>query len=122
MGSLLALDRAILGVTYPDASGPFVRAVAGRLEAHGWSVRREVAVTDRGDGHAGRVDIVAHLPGPNGGTVAIECDSRSPRRKSIRKLQQVRASLRIVLLRSREGEKSLGMRGCAHVIGLEVSP
>lgn len=58
-------------------------AVALHLEECGWKVRREYAVVT-GDGHGGRVDIVA---AKNFRRIALELDNRTPRGRSIIKLQ-----------------------------------
>jgi hypothetical protein len=61
----------------------FVDSFAGRLAELGYFVAREIYVDDRGDGYRGRVDLVAALDGQ---VIAIECDRRSARRKSVIKL------------------------------------
>lgn len=67
----------------PSEARRFVRRVMGVLRRHGYSVRREVPVPNRGDGRSGRVDIVATC---DGSTVAIEVDRCAPRGKSLVKL------------------------------------
>ena len=49
-----------------------------------WMTRREYWVPDRGDGSAGRVDLVVYY---NGLPVGIELDNKTPRKKSLFKLE-----------------------------------
>lgn len=76
-----ALD-AIATVAPTDASGTQA-AAADALRAAGFDVDVEAHVHDRGDGRAGRVDIIAERSGVD---VAIELDNETMRAKSLRKL------------------------------------
>ena len=66
-------------------------AVVSLLEAEGWFTKREYGVTFP-SGRKGRVDVVAMKPGTGPWNpdlwLALELDNRSPRRKSIIKLEQ----------------------------------
>lgn len=59
--------------------------------------RRRVFVEDRGDGRRGKVDILYE---DEKGTVGIEVDYATPRKKSIFKLQSMNVDRRVVLLRA----------------------
>lgn len=74
----------------------FMHQLGWLLAESGYLVRREVLVENRGDGHRGRVDLVAERDGCR---VAIECDRKTARRKSIMKLGQVPATGRLVVCR-----------------------
>lgn len=72
----------------PDDSAGFRSEVEAHLLKNGWAMNREVPVTDRGDGKAGFVDLVAStISGGPVIRVGIELDKRTPRKKSIVKLQ-----------------------------------
>lgn len=103
MGNVSELVREVMGdlrsdhAVYADAARDFHGEVEAMLRVEGgWSVRREVVVQDRGDGRRGKIDLVATK---DGRTVAIELDCRSPRAKSLRKLEAFNAHERIVILR-----------------------
>ena len=81
----------------PDlGAASFQAAAEVALSEIGFACEREVAVDERGDGHAGRVDLVAERGEER---LAIEFDRASPRAKSIKKLSQVSDALRVVVLR-----------------------
>lgn len=63
-------------------AGDYHDAVVHVLERHGFLVRREFPVA-MGNGRAGRIDVVASRPDA---VLALELDNRTPRPKSIRKL------------------------------------
>lgn len=86
-------DRAPL----PDRADLFAKRVAELLERDGWTVETEVVVPSRGiDSQRGRVDMVAEFLGFR---IAIECDNKSPRTKSLHKLLQLDVNARLVILR-----------------------
>jgi hypothetical protein len=75
----------------------FHAAAEASLAALGFECKREVPVQNRGDGHAGRLDLVASRRGVR---IAFEFDDRMPRRKSIAKLAGALDCLfRVVVLR-----------------------
>lgn len=86
----------LLSVT--DDSAECNRQVRDYLTENGFEWKAEVHVPERGDGYAGRVDLIAQR-----GTsekYAIEIDWLSPREKSIVKLRQLDESFsKIILLR-----------------------
>lgn len=61
----------------------FHAATESALASLGFTCQREARVADRGDGHEGRLDLVAER---RGSRIAFELDDRTPRRKSIAKL------------------------------------
>lgn len=79
-----------------DNAKTFHESTAGNLASIGFTVTNEFRVPNRGDGHAGFVDIVATRGDIN---LAIECDWKSPRKKSLFKLNQIANVVRIVSLR-----------------------
>jgi hypothetical protein len=60
-------------------------------------VERQVRVDNRGDGHAGRIDLVFHY---NGQLIPIEIDRKSPRKKSVYKVLQYNADNAFCITRS----------------------
>jgi hypothetical protein len=73
----------------------------------GWEVVREYPVADRGDGRRGKVDLVATKKFPDGSlSWAIELDWKTPREKSLHKLQQIDAT-RIVVLREGQADSKV---------------
>jgi len=75
----------------------FHQATAAALVALGFDCEVEVTVADRGDGHAGRLDLVAERDGLR---IALELDDRTPRAKSLAKLAgALDCQLRAVVLR-----------------------
>ncbi len=66
----------------------------------GYETEREIPVPDRGDGCAGRIDLLARRGSE---IVAIECDSGRPRRKSEEKLLAFPATQRLIVLREPAG-------------------
>lgn len=105
-----ALDRGPL----PDKAGPFHRAVAGRLEAAGFAVCREVVTPKPGQRRAGRVDLRASC---GAYSIGIECDRRTPRKKSIEKLLAMQCDDRLILLRGKSPQR---MQDGVHVLGMDV--
>jgi len=73
--------------------------VMNALSRDGWKVRWEKPVKSRGDGHSGRIDIIAVKDGK---TVAIEVDRNCPRQKSIAKLN-CGDWIKVIALRSCRG-------------------
>ena len=63
----------------------------------GYFCRLEVFVNDRGDGKTGRIDIVCYKKNE---TIAIEVDRKTPRRKSIFKLENFKATKKYVICRN----------------------
>lgn len=104
---------------YPNTAAAFHDRAESALRAAGWQTRREVRV----DGHQGRggrsgfLDLVATHP--QAGTVAIELDRLSPRRKSLHKLAAYRGANRLVVLRCR---RTPSVENGIVIAGLEVRP
>lgn len=92
-------------LTVPDNAKQAHEAVIERLESYGYVCEREYAVKNRGDGKAGRIDILArnetHI-------MAIEIDRLTPRDKSVFKLRQVPNAERIILLRGGISNEYIG--------------
>lgn len=70
-------------------------AVEAEILKSGYLCQREYTVADRGDGRKGKIDL--YVTNANGAICGIELDQKSPREKSIFKLQQLPAG--IVMLR-----------------------
>lgn len=85
----------------PDDAGETQRIVCEELRDMGFDVRTEHPVPDRGDGHGGRIDVLATRDGK---LLAIEIDRESPREKSIYKLMQCEADEKLILLRDANGD------------------
>lgn len=98
----------------PDEAKGFRQAIESRLEAAGWSLRREVPVALHGDARAYRVDLVASY-GPCVG--AVEFDRRTPRAKSLAKLRATQCDERVVVLRGGASQHISGVS----VVSVEVS-
>ena len=73
------------GLPVEDDAREAHKSVVEWLEKQGYSCVNEYKVENRGDGRCGYIDIVAEK---NGDRVAIEVDRKTPREKSISKLQQ----------------------------------
>ena len=69
----------------------FADMIITELERNGYECKREARVKNRGDGRAGRIDVVAHL---NYKMIAIEFDNCSPRVKSVYKLSRLPREIR----------------------------
>lgn len=67
------------------------------LSKNGFFIKRQFPVADRGDGKRGRIDFVCFK---NFKTYAIEIDRKSPRKKSIFKLQVYGADESYLMTRS----------------------
>ena len=119
LAHLMALDSMLRKLSMPDRAAPFAGLVANALGALGATVLREVIVPRRGDGQRGRVDLVASWP-ESGLQMAVECDNKSPRAKSITKLKQMPADVRLIVLRTPKPMHQLpdGIWVC----GVEVTP
>ncbi len=87
------------------------------LSEHGFTVRRDFLVADRGDGTPGKIDLLAQRATVR---LAIECDKYVTREKSKIKLRQVDA-VRLVLLRL-GWEEEPPMGGIDYVIALGSDP
>lgn len=104
-----------------DSAADFSAAVQARLQRDGWAVQCEVQVPDRGDGRVGRIDLVA-TRGPD--VVAIELDRKTPRQKSIFKLESFPCTGAVIAVRELSPEpvepsrSGRGAAGGAH--GQEV--
>lgn len=70
-------------------------AVEAEILKSGYLCQREYTVADRGDGRRGKIDL--YVTNENGAACGIELDHKSPREKSILKLQQLPTG--IVMLR-----------------------
>lgn len=80
-----------------DNAERFMASVARALVGAGYSVRgREVIVDDRGDGRRGRIDLIVERGEL---VIAIECDRKTARRKSVIKLGRYPATGRLVVCR-----------------------
>lgn len=98
------LDRAcsaIGAVVALDDAREQQQAIGAALTEVGFVVVTEYEVPDRGDGRAGRIDLVATR---NGVVVAIEVDRVEARDKSLRKLASLPDVLKVLVLR--EGQAS----------------
>lgn len=90
------LSTEIKGLVASNAAG-LHWAVEMALEDIGFDCEREVVVPDRGNGHPGRVDLVARRGGI---IVAMELDRATPRMKSIAKLRFFECDVRAIVLRT----------------------
>ena len=83
---------------------PPAAAFQDSIELHfkqaGYETEREVPVPDRGDGCAGRIDLLARRGSE---IIAIECDCGRPREKSEEKLLAFPATKRLIVLREPAG-------------------
>ena len=86
-------------------------AVEAEIMKAGYLCQREFVVADRGDGRKGKVDL--YVTDLSGASCGIEIDWKSPREKSIIKLQQLPAGL--VLLRESGLEERYEVGGIAVV-------
>jgi hypothetical protein len=95
---LVSADVVAMLAALPDdlTAVAFHDAVEQALVDLGFSTSREIAVPDRGDGHAGRLDLRAERGAER---IALELDDRTPRQKSVRKLQPLVAMARVIVLR-----------------------
>lgn len=94
---ILEVLEPLLGLDYKDSSAKeFSDIVCSFLK--GGIISKEVFVSDRGDGHSGRIDVVWSFE--DGSTVAIELDRFKPRKKSIFKLKKYGADESYVVTRS----------------------
>jgi len=83
-----------------DDAGAFRDVIKRELERAGYETRGEVFCSDRGDGYAGRIDLVAKR---GADLLAIECDREQPREKSQIKLMGYPATRRLIILRDPAG-------------------
>jgi len=93
--------KNLLGKDYKDLSAKeFSNLVIYNLELNlkNYFISKEVFVSNRGDGHFGRIDIVISFENSN--TIAIELDRLKPRKKSIFKLQTYNATESYIITRS----------------------
>lgn len=88
--------RILRSVTVPDESRGAERAIAAAFRKEGWDVQTQAGIADRGDGYAGRIDIVVSRAGFKAG---IEIDRESPREKSFSKLASLEAHLKVIATR-----------------------
>lgn len=115
--TLEKIRQDLAGVEIVDDAEGCAWKVARQLRRKGWKVKREVAVTDRGDSaRAGRIDLLAILCDTK---VAIEIDRVKPRAKSILKLRQI-DGVRVLLLRSGKSPVTLP-EGIDAVINLRMA-
>lgn len=80
-------EASVEDTLLPDRAKDAHDAIERIIDAHGWTVHREWEVPDRGDGRRGFIDLVAFRDEER---IAVEIDRRSPRVKSIRKLNALR--------------------------------
>lgn len=78
------------------SAAAFHAAAEATLTGLGFACRREVQVPDRGDGHTGRLDLLAER---NGERIAFEFDRAVPRLKSVHKLATVEGAAKVVVTR-----------------------
>jgi hypothetical protein len=95
-GLLRRLEQVRVGRTGAEAQ----QNIAAWLASERFSVQQEVPVPDRGDGHMGRVDLLARRGAL---TLAIEVDGPVPHRKSVVKLRQIPGAVRMVIVRGWDG-------------------
>jgi hypothetical protein len=82
---------------YEDISAkPFEEIICAALSKVG-RVKRQVEVSNRGDGRRGYIDFVLFAAGE---TVPIEADRRTPRQKSIFKVRSINPGNAFVVTRS----------------------
>lgn len=74
----------------------FSSLICGQLPSG--TIKKEVSVMNRGDGRAGRVDIL--YTDMRGKTFGIELDRLYPRDKSIFKLKELKADVSYIITRS----------------------
>ncbi len=79
--------------------------IVKHLKSLGYKCVSEYEVDNRGDGRVGRIDIVATKDDIK---LAIEVDNKSPRQKSINKLNSMTNYHKIVILRNGNGNYRLG--------------
>lgn len=94
------------GLKVPDNARKAQEAVASYLETIGFDCRLEIPVENRGDGKAGRIDIVAIKDGM---TAAIEIDRGSVREKSVFKLSQMEGAIKVAIVRDGEVQSVPGV-------------
>ncbi len=99
---------------YTDRTADFHERVQEALQLAGWNTQREVPVTYSPNRNDGRIDLVARR---GARTVAIECDNRSPRRRSFVKLAAYECDARLIVLRRPAASALVGK---VAVIGVEV--
>ena len=109
----VAAMRGLRGI--PDHAFTAHQSVMAALDAAGFVVAKEVGIECPEE--AGRLDVVASK---DGGQVAIEIDSRSPRKKSLRKLNRMDC-FRIVALR-RVVPSTEAYAGIHAVVGIDTVP
>lgn len=90
------LRRVLAELRVPDAPGPALDAVAAAIVRAGWAVERGVPIENRGDGRAGRLDLLATRGNMR---IAIEVDGPEPRERSVARLRSARTGLAWLLLR-----------------------
>ena len=74
----------------------FHNAFSQGMKNLGWCVRNEVSTYVRVLGKVGRVDSLCSWKGYH---VGVELDRRSPREKSVLKLEALEANLKVIILR-----------------------
>lgn len=94
-----AVISIIRSVIWPDHAATLHAYVGRALQAEGFKVTYEFKTRSLGDPRDGRIDLLAVR---NGGVVAIELDTRRPRKRSLLKLRLADA-FRLIVLRGVEG-------------------
>jgi len=83
----------------------------------GWRCQKELKVLDRGDGRSGRIDFMAQKDDI---IIAVEIDNYLPRIKSIRKLQQLQNTFRLVVLRGANINIDISTTGLDAIISAPI--
>lgn len=109
--------EGIRNLTVNDDSWECNQQVREFLTETGFEWKAEIPAAERGDGHSGRVDLIAERGNEK---YAIEIDRTNPREKSIFKLRQFDDSFtKIILLRG--GIKNGMIGNDIHVISLKTN-
>ena len=110
---MLNLHTLFAELVVDDNSHAAQHQTVDYLRDRGWRCQIEYRAPDWNDGHGRFIDIMAFRDGVS---LAIEIDRATPRRKSLRKLHDIEADCKVVLLRG-------GISGTVEsipVIALEV--
>jgi hypothetical protein len=102
----MTIEELFSELTVDDDANRAQNQTCDYLKNRNYKCEKEVFVPDRGDGYSGYIDIVA-IKGNE--RIAVEFDRKSPRVKSLIKLQSFNATNRVVLLRG--GNKSYTENG-----------
>jgi hypothetical protein len=115
------IDQLRIHGPYTDRAAPFHNQVMEVLDRCGWSCESEYQLEPEPlSGRRGKIDIVATKDKI---VLAIECDRRTPRRKSIAKLTRMNADVSMVLLRGMAASAPCGVwyQGEIGIVPLQVT-